>query len=1114
MRIKLTGFRCHVDSTYSFQEGMVSLLKGPSGVGKSTIFTAILWALYGGMQHIYNNAGATNKCSVTLELDTPKILVYRQKRPELLKITLFEGAPGTPTYIENNYEDQVAQSILNGLFGTREVWLACCYIPQGTRSYLLTAANSDKMELLNVLSFNTEMPDTYLAKIDTELSNTTAAFYSTQTSYTTECDQFNLDINAAQLDMTLYVSPEERQVFAQECEQNKVQLAECTIKYNEQQRQRGILFSLRESKTNLERQLTSIVLPKEDEVPRLEAELEILNVKASSLPYLSAYQRYQNEKEVTLKQLDRLASIEDTIENPITEMDVSRAFHEQQQYQDNTRLCSSLNCSYDRDTITHEIAHLTSLIEVHPKLLVYSRLLSERDETETRLAALPALPSQYSLREVSEAEIAATLLQQQQYDQAILQCKALSCSYSEEDINAEITKLNAILALQPKIATHNKIRNDRNAVDHQLNDVARAISAMGLPSLPVFSDRPVTEEDVSEAFMKMTQYEEGKNLADSLQVAYNETTVSQEIARLSAQVDLQPRLQMLVRYLTLQHQMRQLLMANNDRLVPEEEMLAARDALGRLHASLDIQKCPHCSGPIRSINGRLLPGESLPPTPEEIAEKSNHLQIVTLQRKRSIEIEGLQREIDSLKKLCDPDNVGNLADIPAPLNPTDLAAIKHRITLLSKIRFGERPAFSPQLLRLLRTQHTLEERRSQLSSEMAALEKEIPPEKLNQPPVDIPSLQGRIAGLSKIRIVACPSVSPEILRRIQSENLLLGKRNEITARITQMMLEIPSDKLMISPNMIDVGATRSRISALSQIRVVQPPAYPPEFLQSILQKRKLLTRLTEVEAEIAKLPALDLLLSLDATNISTNITRIKKRLAEIASDATRHKMLSHQIQDIEAKIESIVLDDSLGTRISQLTTAIETASSRLAINEKIDFFLNRQAKLEKKRADLEVLYKDMTTLTRLKTLAREVECHTLQNMVDSVNAALSDIATHLFDDPIAISLQLFKTLKTSDRVKPTVNISINYRGGEYDNIMQLSGGEGDRISLAIVLALARISGCPLLLLDECMASLDANLKEACLKAIKRNLGNGKTVITINHEGTEGTYDNVVAIGNG
>ena len=156
----------------------------------------------------------------------------------------------------------------------------------------------------------------------------------------------------------------------------------------------------------------------------------------------------------------------------------------------------------------------------------------------------------------------------------------------------------------------------------------------------------------------------------------------------------------------------------------------------------------------------------------------------------------------------------------------------------------------------------------------------------------------------------------------------------------------------------------------------------------------------------------------------------------------------------------------------------------------------------------------MTTLEKLKAKAIEVECQVLQTTVDSINLVfISDIATRLFDDPITISLSLFKTLKSKDRVKPTVNLSINYRGGEYDNITQLSGGEGDRISLAITIALARLNSSPFLLLDECMASLDADLKECSVDVLRHFLGNTKTIISVLHEGTEGYFDDIISLEN-
>ena len=47
MILRLRGFRCHQDKTYDLgAEGLV-LLEGDSGAGKSTVFEALAWCLYG-----------------------------------------------------------------------------------------------------------------------------------------------------------------------------------------------------------------------------------------------------------------------------------------------------------------------------------------------------------------------------------------------------------------------------------------------------------------------------------------------------------------------------------------------------------------------------------------------------------------------------------------------------------------------------------------------------------------------------------------------------------------------------------------------------------------------------------------------------------------------------------------------------------------------------------------------------------------------------------------------------------------------------------------------------------------------------------------------------------
>ena len=69
----------------------------------------------------------------------------------------------------------------------------------------------------------------------------------------------------------------------------------------------------------------------------------------------------------------------------------------------------------------------------------------------------------------------------------------------------------------------------------------------------------------------------------------------------------------------------------------------------------------------------------------------------------------------------------------------------------------------------------------------------------------------------------------------------------------------------------------------------------------------------------------------------------------------------------------------------------------------------------------------------------------------------------------------------------------------------------ERISLALTLALSRVSASPLILLDECLVSLNADLKEACINSLRSSIDGTKTVICINHEDVEGHYDNVISM---
>jgi DNA repair exonuclease SbcCD ATPase subunit len=138
----------------------------------------------------------------------------------------------------------------------------------------------------------------------------------------------------------------------------------------------------------------------------------------------------------------------------------------------------------------------------------------------------------------------------------------------------------------------------------------------------------------------------------------------------------------------------------------------------------------------------------------------------------------------------------------------------------------------------------------------------------------------------------------------------------------------------------------------------------------------------------------------------------------------------------------------------------------------------------------------------------ETESIAISNMIENINSHSQLYLDHFFpDNPISVKLAAFKEGKAGD--KPCINLEIDYRGIEHDLTM-LSGGELSRVILAFTLALAEIHNSPIILLDECTASLDQDLTSSVITGLKDNFSN-KLVVLIAHQVVQGVFDKVIKL---
>jgi DNA repair exonuclease SbcCD ATPase subunit len=337
------------------------------------------------------------------------------------------------------------------------------------------------------------------------------------------------------------------------------------------------------------------------------------------------------------------------------------------------------------------------------------------------------------------------------------------------------------------------------------------------------------------------------------------------------------------------------------------------------------------------------------------------------------------------------------------------------------------------------------------------------------------------------------------LQELQSKQQAYNHYQQLQTKYDSMKRVLPNSKP--SYNMLTQQQQQTMQGFVQQMRgiqIVNLPIHNPIEIKQVLDYQQLKLELDSVNRQLGNR------VFCDVQELQTQLNQIRKQV----QDTQREQVKSDHLMSEKLKLETLetaIPDHSLPQTVKNLEENIAQQELTFIGSKNANYVIKSHGELTSAKTALELKRLRLTNLHKLRQIATKVECDILQNTVDTINNVISDVITRLFEDPITVTLKLFKEMKSTKKIKPQVNLSIQYKGGEFDNISQLSGGEGDRVSLAITLALNRISGGSILLLDESLSSLDTHVKELCLECIRSHT-EGKTVICVNHEGVDGHYD--------
>lgn len=574
-----------------------------------------------------------------------------------------------------------------------------------------------------------------------------------------------------------------------------------------------------------------------------------------------------------------------------------------------------------------------------------------------------------------------------------------------------------------------------------------------------------TMSDYSEALAKENSHRDNQRLSQTLGTTYDATSVSQIIAKHRTLLNAQERIKVEVNY----------------------------EALQRKLAALTSPSWPPLVIP------EIIPQTIMVPDYASYSTSSHNQELAELSSKHGalqVQIQHLQKGHDVLQCPSCKTNLRNQSGglVIADSAPINMPELQVAINELSTVKS-----------RMIVVQQTITRLMTEENTARASYERSVTMERKR---IDAVKEQIKHSELEQQRRAA-------LTAEYERQAAVIREEIDRVSQVLKTIPEVTGDKKLLSPT--EIERLHGIIAQLSNMVFVDLPAVSSAIIRTVLEQQEIAQRrivATEaLQQHTERIPELyrgESVLSLQG--IIRDIRNYQQQSRQAVEERTRLSKLCDSLQQ-QIAAKEVAIDPSetikaINTELEGWQQTLTLAAKANAVIEQRNVLMKDQEHILQQYGTLTAIGEELADLYNMRQIAVETECKALQDIVDSVNVCIDSVCSTLFDE-ISITLSLFKTMKTTGNVKPVVNFNISYKGGSFDSINQMSGGEGDRASLALTLALNRLSSCPILMLDESLASLDLTMKEKAIRTIRENTNS--TVLLIMHDSVEGHFDNVVNV---